>query len=176
MPKNPENKNISSFLLSRPANSFLDLKPIRKIEALDFAELCKPVFPASKASGSKELGLRYERSVLKRVKRWFKGETVFHNPWIRFHDLHGNGFACPDIVVLESGIIFECKLSFKESAISQISDLYLPLCEEVFRRKFSRIIICKHWKGKAPEEAFPFLEVLSHPKDVKEFGVMVWTS
>jgi hypothetical protein len=157
-------------------NSSFQEKPIRIVQGLIFAELCSPVFPPSKFEGLKELGLRYERSVLKRVKRWFKNETILHNPWIRFRDSAGNGFACPDIIALDSGIIFECKLSFRESAISQISDLYLPLCERVFQKPFKRIIICKHWKGKAPSEAFPFLEIISHPRDVKDFAIMIWSS
>jgi hypothetical protein len=159
-------------LLDLKASEVREKRAIRKIEDLEFAELCSPLFGEQKLSGKKLLGIRYEKACVKRVKRWFKNEEVFHNPWIRFADKNGTGFACPDIVLPESGIIFECKLSFTPLAVPQITDLYLPLCEKVFSRKFSRIIICKFWKG----ERIPELEILAHPKDVREFGLLIWSS
>ena len=173
---------------SRFGVSLLDLRPeevsapprvVRKVSALKSVEFCAPLFgPARPEAGSsKALGLRYERACAKRVKRWFRGEAeVLHNPWMRFLDAAGPGFACPDIVVLPPagapGFIFECKLSWTPLALSQLCLLYEPLLRELCSREFFLIVMCKFWRGERSE-----LPILVHPKDAKErISVMVWTS
>ena len=157
---------------------------IRKISGLSFAEICSPIFPEAKPSPARAspgfaraaaLGLRYERACFKRVKRWFREAEVLHNPWIRFRDENGKGFACPDIVALrEAPVVFECKLSWNPIAVEQLELLYLPLLRSVFRSDFACVVLCKQFRGA---EAPP-IEVVSHPNDARpgRVSLMIWSS
>ena len=165
-------KNNSANLLASQAQTYLSSarKPISNLRE---AALCAPlVFP--KPKGAALLGLRYERACFKRVKRWLKNETVIHNPWIKYScSAAPQSFASPDIVAIDSNIVFECKLSWTEAAIVQVEN-YCVLCEKIFNKGFSPVIMCKYARGKIPSD----IKIIVHPGEIEQskLHLMIWTS
>ena len=160
----------SASLLSAPAQSYLSSR--KPISNLREAALCAPlVFP--KPKGAALLGLRYEKACFKRVKRWLKNEAVVHNPWIRYSCGASHSFASPDIVAIDSNIVFECKLSWTEAAIVQVEN-YCVLCEKIFNKGFSPVIMCKYARGKIPSD----IKIIVHPGEIEQskLHLMIWTS
>lgn len=133
----------------------------RRIDGLAWAERAESPFGAApKARGAKLAGLRFERSMVKRVSAWFPGDEVLAGPWIHYGDSNGPGFAQPDIVCLKRKIVFECKLGFRNEALIELEELYLPLCERVWGGKFQGIVLAKHWRAEA-EASAPLLSDLT---------------
>ena len=136
----------------------------RRIEGLAWAERAESPFGgAPRARGAKLAGLRFERSMVKRVSAWFPGDEVLAGPWIHYGDSNGPGFAQPDIVCLKRKIVFECKLGFRNEALIELEELYLPLCERVWGEGFRGVVLAKHWRAEEQNSALllPDLELLS---------------
>lgn len=120
----------------------------RQVSELSWVERSSSPWKVKKAAGLKAKGLAWERSFFKRSLRWYPDSI--HNPWFRFSDAFGIGFACPDIVCLKEGIVFECKLSWTPAAIPQLQLLYIPLLEKFYEKAFRGIIAVKYWRGGEP--------------------------
>ena len=153
-------------LLTRPVSSVPGLfrKVPRIIEGLlDVEECVGPFRDANTAlwrdKGATGDGLRYERAVHKALARQYRKPAPLHNLWLRFHDKHGAGYACPDIVLPGKALLVECKLSWTNTAIQQVEQLYVPLLEKLYdvpAAEWIRVIVCKHWRapvGLAPQYA-----------------------
>lgn len=112
----------------------------RSIIGLISAEPAKsPWIKTKRPRGVKGLGIKYERDVAKAV-------GGIHNPWFRFVDTVGPGYCCPDIVldIPEGLFVLECKLSDKELAKSQLTELYIPVLSYVYQRPVRGIVVTKH--------------------------------
>ena len=133
---------------------------VREIKNLRWAELCSCPFPPQKHEGARLEGLRFEKAVYKKL-------GGLHNPWIQYEDEKGDGYACPDIVLPEKGLIVECKLTYTPIADLQLSRLYLPLLQEVFKREDWRMLVaCKRWAGMPK----PLLPVFRGVPPIGEIG------
>lgn len=89
--------------------------------------------------GTKKLGISYEKLVAKETKG-------VHNQWFRFIDANGQGYCCPDVLLdLPEGLfVLECKLSDRDEAKTQLTDLYLPVVSLVYGKTAHGIVVTKH--------------------------------
>lgn len=120
----------------------------RVIENLQTAVYSASPFPKRKriGRGAKAAGLRYEKCVGEELAR--RGLTVVRGPWIKFHDINGQGFAQPDFIIQDSEThwaILEVKLSQTKTAFEQLFSLYLPLLTFLHPGvKFVPLQVCKN--------------------------------
>lgn len=117
----------------------------RKIVNLISAERADNPWPkARRPRGAKGEGLRYEKLVA-------KATGGLHNQWFRFVDENGSGYCCPDVIIdRPSGLfVLECKLSDREEAKSQLTDLYLPVVSYVYGREARGIVVTKVLKRQS---------------------------
>jgi hypothetical protein len=117
----------------------------RSIVNLISAERCESPWPkARRPRGAKGAGLRYEKLVAKASKG-------LHNQWFRFIDANGEGYCCPDIIIDHATGLFvlECKLSDREEAKSQLTDLYIPVISHVYARPARGIVVTKVLKRQS---------------------------
>lgn len=109
----------------------------------------KPEFiPQPRYRGVKAIGIGYERKIARYLKALLGGRAV-HNPWYRFVDADGEGWCCPDIVVLpkdsEPLVIVECKLTATKTCEPKAKGLYLPVVQHLYPEQPIRLIqVCKN--------------------------------
>lgn len=98
-----------------------------------------PSIPVSRGRGAKALGRAYERKVAKAFP------DALHGQWFQFLDFHGPGFCQPDLIFLGDPVwVLEVKLTDVESARSQLTELYFPVIEHVFRKAVRGAVVVKH--------------------------------
>lgn len=104
-------------------------------------ERIAPVVLPSPSSEAAKLGLRYERSVGKRLSNLalYINGTLEHNPWFRYRDLLSSEpeklkLACPDFIFLYENkiIVIECKLTYVRDAEQKLIDVYIPIVRAAF--------------------------------------------
>lgn len=108
-----------------------------------------------RASGTKALGLRYEKALAKLIPE------AKHGLWINFKDLNGWGWCQPDLLVrnfrwkMATGreqlwtLILEAKLSYTVNGHLQIEELYAPVVERLWGQPCLGIVVCKHLSDAA---------------------------
>lgn len=89
--------------------------------------------------GACGIGLRYESALAKALP------SALHNPWYRFEDANGPGWASPDILTKWQGqtVVLECKLTDYAEAETQLRDLYFPLLEHFYRMPVRGIVVVR---------------------------------
>jgi hypothetical protein len=101
--------------------------------------------------------MTYQRKVEKILGREF--EDLIVGQWLEFVDEYGRGFAQPDIYLVgpHSVVVFEAKLTQRDSALSQIGQLYRPLLRFIYKRPVVGVLVCKNlrkdpgkWAIKSP--------------------------
>lgn len=115
----------------------------RLIQDLVFAEHVQPpAFATAKRRprGAKGLGLQYEREFVKQFP------TGLHNPWFKFHDRNGPGLCSMDLLLqTPMGIvIWECKLTNTIEADMQLTGLYGPIVQHVYRTPVFGAVVQRH--------------------------------
>lgn len=91
-------------------------------------------------------GFRFERMVGGYLQQRL-GAVVRCGPWIEFVDINGLGLAQPDIVLClpTSTVVFEAKLTYRNSAWDQLRLLYKPLLGMLRPgRPVVCVQVCKH--------------------------------
>lgn len=89
-------------------------------------------------------GIRYEGKVAKNLPEGF-----LHNPWFHFSDANGPGWASPDFLVppgvwCARPVLVEVKLTDTPRAITQLSELYVPLAFNLYGILPKSIIVVKN--------------------------------
>lgn len=123
-------------------------RQIRKIKGLKWAELMEngPFKDSNRGKRAcVKAGHRYEKVVLRELRRKSLGETCFQQ-WIMFADENGLGWARPDIYVLLSDVVLliECKLTQSMDADVQLLTLYLPLLRSIYQQPILLLQVCKN--------------------------------
>lgn len=119
----------------------------RQIETLAYCAALKtrPTFiPRNRAKGgSKGAGLAYERKVGRYLGRLFP--AVKSGLWFEFLDGNGKGWCQIDhFVRLEDQVLLvECKLAEREEAWTQMSQLYVPVLERLYKLPVTQVQACK---------------------------------
>lgn len=113
----------------------------------------RPAFiPLNRGKGTKALGLAYEKKVGKALERiWPQG--VRSGIWFEFLDDRPRWCQVDHFVVLPNQILLvECKLAEKNSAWSQMRDLYAPILSRLHpNRPVTRVQATKILRsGKRP--------------------------
>ena len=77
---------------------------------------------------------------------------LYADLWLMFEDSNGNGFAQPDQFLMQEKriVLFECKLSQNSQAWEQITHLYKPLLEHVFKKPVIGVQVFKRMKYEEP--------------------------
>lgn len=121
------------------------------------------------AKGSRAKGHGFERT----VGRYFrdKGWGVKEGQWFSFLDRAGPGHAQPDYIVELPGhlLLVEAKLTQTETAFLQMSQLYVPILEHVYKLPVITLQACRGLRYtphalRTPEELW------AQP----EFGNFTW--
>src|SRR5256885_1619164 len=100
----------------------------RTIQGLQWVELCwNSPWPKVRLRGSKARGITYQNRLGNHLRNQF-GEQLYSGQWLRYLDANGPGFAQPDFYLVgpHSTIVWEAKLTQREQAYRQISQLYRP--------------------------------------------------
>jgi hypothetical protein len=74
------------------------------------------------------------------------GSSLRSGQWLRFEDETGKGWAQPDFFIPQPDLIwiFECKLTFRDEAVDQLTKLYGPLLVGLFPGiPQHRVVICR---------------------------------
>ncbi len=106
----------------------------------------KPRFiPTINHRGSRQAGLIYERKVAERLADLYGAERVFHNPWFKYRDNKGEGWCCPDILLMperEDGVLVigECKLTTTTAAYKKLKNFYIPVVQMVYPKATIRSV------------------------------------
>lgn len=90
-------------------------------------------------------GLRYEKRVIKQLKRHWEVE---HNPWFetQVQDDHPK-FLCPDAIIWQQGqiIVLEVKLTYTPEALKKLKEKYVPAVEQTYEgSKVLPLVIAKN--------------------------------
>lgn len=87
--------------------------------------------------------MTYEKKVGRFLKRRFA--NIVLSPWFAFTDDNGRGYAQPDALLIcpDRVVIFEAKYTQRGSGYTQISLLYAPIIEHVYRKPFVGVQVCK---------------------------------
>jgi hypothetical protein len=90
-------------------------------------------------------GLAYQRKFSRLLEKEApkRGWTaVLIEPWIKFEDANGEGWASPDAVLVRPGhfAVFEVKLSWTPAAAEELQLLYAPLCRYVWEGCTTRLV------------------------------------
>lgn len=109
----------------------------------------KPKFiPKGRATGTKALGLGYERKVFKAVQKGFP--EAKHGQWFLYFSEREEGPAwCQTDILLpynKAVYILECKLSDRAEAKEKLFDLYIPVVEKAMGCKAYGIVVTKFLK------------------------------
>jgi len=120
------------------------------VKNLQWTETASCPWKRRRLTKIQQMGLTYERKVVKFFRKQQWPGALLHGQWFKFRDCCGSGFCCPDILLVQPtrAVIFECKLTQTPSAHGQLSELYGPvvgmyyglpvvLCE-VFRNLLNR--------------------------------------
>jgi len=116
---------------------------------------------SSEYSKAQYLGIRFEKAFCEYLGA--KRDGVHIGPWLEFEDVNGWGLCQPDAVLLDPFIIFECKLTFKKAAFTEMSRLYRPVCERWLNLDKPKMVqVCKFLKpdAKNVELVFDLKEVI----------------
>jgi hypothetical protein len=109
--------------------------------------------------------MTYQRKVERLLKREFEDLVVAQ--WLEFLDENGRGFAQPDVYLVgpHSVVLFEAKLTQRDSALSQIGQLYRPLLRFIYKRPVVGVLVCKNlrkdpgrWAIYSPAEVLDLTE------------------
>lgn len=73
-------------------------------------------------------------------------DGLFIGQWLQFVDSGGTGMAQPDAYLVgpHSVVVFEIKLTQRESAVKQIAELYRPLLREIYQLPVVGVVVCKN--------------------------------
>lgn len=113
----------------------------RKITGLKWARPCSRPnsIPVGRPRGAKAAGLRYERALASAVP------NATHGQWFEFEDANGRGHCQPDLILFFDSIVIvlESKYTWTLAGHRQIEELYIPVLQEVYRRKVYGGVVCK---------------------------------
>lgn len=115
---------------------------IRRIKGLKWAQQCaRPkCIPKGRARGACAQGLRYERSLAKRLP------LAEHGQWFEYEDSNGLGYCQPDLIVKlpdRTWGVIEVKYTWVPEAHLQIEALYLPVIEAARQEPVCGVVACK---------------------------------
>ena len=140
---------------SSPLKECLRRKMPGKLLMVELVE--KPAFASnSKLTPTQKMGKSFERSLTKWLRRRTKS-PILSQTWVRYSDQHGEGWACPDIIIPEERILIECKRTYTREADAQLLLVYKPLVDRLWPGSWRMIVACKFWAGPIrPLIADPF--------------------
>ena len=95
-------------------------------------------------------GIRFQKRVHETVENTFQGYgEILDNPWYRYTDHNGSHWCQPDSLLLthNRAIIIESKLSLRRlhTAIKQLTALYRPVVEHIYKKPAVLLIAFKYW-------------------------------
>jgi hypothetical protein len=87
--------------------------------------------------------MTYEKKVAKALKKFWP--AIILGQWFEFYDYNGHGFAQADAILLlqDKCVVFESKYTQCATGYTQITDLYRPLVEFVWKRPVVGVQVCK---------------------------------
>jgi hypothetical protein len=125
--------------------------------------------PVSRPRGAKALGVKYEKALAGALPGWKHGQ------WFQFKDINGYGYCQVDLMIeLEACVIvLEAKHTWVASGHRQITELYKPVLEKVYKKPVIGILVCKNLTGQTPQGGIVggLGEALSR---VEKIGPVVW--
>lgn len=76
--------------------------------------------------------------------RWPEAEQHYHQ-WIEFNDANGRGYAEPEVFIVLKECVFlvECKRTGGVAGQLQLTHLYAPLLEFIYKRPVRCLLVCK---------------------------------
>ena len=102
-----------------------------------------------RGSAAQKAGLRYERKVLDMLVEALPGFQ--RSPWFTFEDRRGPRWCQPDGLLPEPLILFEVKIRTTPLAWWQLSSLYRPVVELVFKRRVEGLVmVCRSFDPSIP--------------------------
>lgn len=143
--------------------------PLKEAELLSYRPSAIP--KPKRMKGSRAKGKTYERA----FGRWAKREhwpDLISGQWIYYQDTTGVHYAQPDhYVALEDKILlFECKLTQRRTAETQLELLYAPLLIHIFSRPVICVQVCKVLR-------LPPVQEIRGPEDLEHIvpkGPLTW--
>ncbi len=132
----------------------------RQIRNLKWAALAdRNPFPGpARLTGSRAQGIAFQNKVASllqnRIDQKLLEGKLLCDLWLMFEDEAGNGFAQPDMFLLEPKriVCLECKLTQNPVAWQQLNLLYRPLLLHMFPgREFLGVQVFKHARTPEPD-------------------------
>lgn len=125
-----------------------------------------PEFPVQVRTAAQRAGLRYEASVMKRLKSLFKDVRV--GPWILYKAANKSGICQPDALVWLSSklvLVVEVKLTHQRKAREKLVDFYGPLVQKLHPgAEVAYLQVFKNSKPATHKRLVPFYEIEKHTK------------
>ena len=131
-----------------------------KLRGLTFVKYAEtePFFPDQKRTAAQKAGLRYEASVVKRLKALYK--DVRAGPWILYKAANMSGICQPDALVWINSkllVVVEVKLSRQQTARDKLLHFYGPLVERLHPNvDLAYLQIYKNVRKGAHKRTVPF--------------------
>lgn len=75
-------------------------------------------------------------------------EQVLCQTWVRYFDEHGEGLACPDIIIPELRLLIECKRTYTPAADAQLLYVYKPLVDRLWPADWRCVAASRFWAGE----------------------------
>jgi len=137
----------------------------RTIVGLKWAMEAECPHAASRSSGARLKGLRYERAVAKAL-----GSGWVHGQWFQFEDFHGLGYCQPDLFQVRPSevVVLECKLTDTPEARRQLYLLYKPVLEMVYGKPMRGVVAAQALTPQSSGVVHSLEEALRAP------GAAVW--
>lgn len=128
-----------------------------------------PTFPAQVRTAAQRAGLRYEASVVKRLRTIV--EKVEAGPWLVYRAANKAGICQPDALAWLSDkfvVVVEVKLTHQQNARPKLVDFYGPLVQKVHpAAEVAYLQVFKNTKPAAHKRLVPFYEIPEHMKPGK---------
>ena len=142
-----------------------------KLRGLSYAKYAEyaPEFPPQFRTAAQRAGLRYEASVVKRLKTLYKDVRV--GPWIVYRAANKSGVCQPDVLVWLSSkllLVVEIKLSHQRNARDKLMNFYGPLVQRLHPGvDLAYLQVFKNIKKGAHKKLVPFYNLDDHTKPGK---------
>lgn len=126
--------------------------------------------------GNRAKGKTYERLVGRRLEqRIAKGEIageLIKHQWFSYIDSNGHGYCQSDYYIICEGfiVLIECKLTQSDFAGDQMSKLYKPVLEYIYKVPVVCVQVCKALRKNPPNAISDITDLINNPRH----GIHTW--
>lgn len=114
------------------------------------------------------LGLSYENSVFKNLRKNHPELNIQHNPFYEYQFRGNRPCWCSPDLVIDLGnlvVIIEVKLTWVPDAANKLRNIYCPVVRRVLQKPAIGVVVCKNLVENAPREVSSISDALATGAD-----------